>query len=223
MPHFRKTFRRRRFRPRHRRRTRFRRRRTGNRMVRKVNIALARSKPERKFVDVPLYSIQGSLVGTTVDAMNTTSILQGVDTFERIGNRLFMRNYDVRFSIQRSATATAVTQVTRVIWFKYFENDTPSAGTILETPSMFSHYRKSGAGLWKILSDRFYTIGSQGNAVLNIYRRSIVQLKDKWIYTSGTDTLPNSKRVFIVIIGEEAVSTLAPVLFISLRANYYDS
>jgi len=222
MPHFRKTFRRRRFRPR-RRRTRFRRRRTGGRMVRKVNIALARSKPERKFVDVPLYSFQGSTVGSVVDAMNTSTIDQGTDDDQRIGNRLFMRNYDVRFSIQRSDTAVAVTQVTRVIWFKWLENNVPSASSVLESPSMFSHYSKAGAGLFKILSDRFYTIGSQGNVVKNIYRRSIVQLKDKWIYTSNTDLLPNSKRVFILAIGEEATITLAPVIFISLRANYYDS
>jgi len=222
MPHFRKTFRRRRFRPR-RRRTRFRRRRTGGRMVRKVNIALARSKPERKFVDVPLFSFQGSTVGSVVDSMNTTSIAQGTDSDERIGNRLFMRNYDIRFSIQRSATAVAVTQVTRVIWFKYFENAVPSAGDVLETPSMFSHYRKAGVGLFKILSDKFYTIGTQGNAVLNIYRRTIMPIKDKWVYTNAADLLPNNKRIWILLIGEEATVTLAPVLFISLRANYYDS
>ena len=217
MPHFRKSFRRRRTRPRRNRR-RFRRRASG--MRRKVNIALARSKPERKAKDFPLTLNAVNNLGTVIDP-TPLGIFVGTDSNERIGNRLYMRNYDVRYSISYNAGSAFSMQVVRVLWFKWKDTSFPSVNEVLQTASIFSHYNKGNAGIFSIMSDRNYTVGDQGNAVIDLFRRSVMKIRDVWTYSNTIDTIINKNRIFVILISNMTVDF--PFYDILLRVNYYDS
>ena len=218
MPRFRKRMTRRKFRPRRNRR-RFKRRRGG--LVRKVNIALARSKPERKFKDYSAVTTTVDIVGTIIDPM-TSGIAAGTGDDQRIGNRLFMRNYDLRFSLNYNNDATLAQQVIRLIWFTYSSTQTPGISSVLEQDSIYSHYSKANASLFKIISDRFYHVGDQGTATLDIFQRKLIKVNVKFIYESVGDSIPLKNRLWYLIVGSDS-SVNQPVITLVTRVNYYDN
>lgn len=220
MPKSRRTFRRRRFKPRRNRR-RFKRR--GNKsLLRKVNIALARSKPERKAVDEGITITSVPAAGVVREVV-LLGIFQGVESNQRIGDRLYMRNFDLRWSIRYNALSDFPMQLVRVIYVMWSQEGSPTVTEILTDASIFSHYNKANAGTYKIMSDRTYNVGDRGNTSIEIMRRNILQVKRTWVYTNSLDVFPTDHRVFYILIGNEDVVLNQANFDLNVRANYYDN
>ncbi len=213
MPRFRKRFSRRRFRPR-----RNRRRPRRNNLKRQVKIALARSKPEKKYIDS-----NSSFVLDTVGIVfePIADIAQGISVEERIGDRLFIRNLDIRWNLFYNIASVAPMYMSRFIWIIWMQNSAPAYLDIMESASMNTHYSKANTGHFKVLSDRIHICGDRGLSKFNPHFRTFLKIKKLWQYTQASDISPNNNRVFLLVITDNLLTP--PVYSQRTRANYYDN
>jgi len=191
-------------------------------LLRKVNIALARSKPEKKFLDEGVITTSITSAGVVVEPFSG-GIFQGIGSNDRIGNRLYVRNYDIRWSIRYNALSDFPMQIVRVLWVMWSNDGSPSVLDILTTASIFSHYTKTNVATWKLLSDRFYYVGRQGKDRVETMHRSIIPIKKTWVYSGNLDLTPVDHRVFYILLTNEETLLDQPNFDFNGRLNYYDA
>ncbi len=195
------------------------RRRTRRRptMNRKLNIALARSKPEKKHWDV---TFSGAVVTTPVVVdLEGSGIFQGDDSDQRIGNQLYYRNCDIKARYIADGSST-VNSTIRVVIVKFFSDALPTWLEVMNEASTLSHYKKGYAGKFKILKDYLCVLSAPGIEGSTKNRSHIVRIASKQQYAISSDLHSKNQRYAAMFIAD--VATFGSGYNLHCRWNYYD-
>lgn len=199
------------------RRRRRRGRRSGYSLKRKVNLALARSKPEDKFLN----DIKSQVVTTPTAEGVIPDISQDVTSSGRIGNKIFAKRAMYHFEIFWNTSSTQLFSTIRFIFVKWWDSTLPAYTDIMRSSSLVtSFYNVGNATRFKILYDRKHMVGKQGNANAVKYFNVSIKMNQLLVFDGDAAVGASNVRYALLMIGND---TNGPTLSYSRRFVYTDA
>lgn len=199
-------------------RRKYRGRKTGS-AYRMAKLALRRSAPEWKYIDVlGSTSTPMSVIGA-VETL-TPAPSRGTGPNEMLGNKITLKRIQLRLIFNFDPNNTGNGSRFRMIVFGFKDSDAPTVAGILESSNIDSYHRIDTAGKYHIYFDKNFVVGKFGaHKTPYIWRRSI-RLNKKMLYTGG-GSQANNWRLCALFICEELAN--APTYEINSRARFTDA
>ncbi len=210
----------RRYAKRKRRRTRYRGRRQGKSAAfRMAKAALKRVRPEWKALDDTI--ITGASVTTAGTVYTLTPLIaQGLDSDDRIGQKITLRRIQMRATLSFSGDQTALNQRVRLLVFGFKDSDEPTVGGIMASASTLGYLDIATSGKYHMIYDKIFTLGKYGNLRSQYLIKKSFKFNRQLLYPTDTASQANNWRLCAIVIASSA--TFPATVSIVYRTRYTD-
>lgn len=177
-----------------------RRRRRKMALSRKVNLIMARSQPETKFVAA---GSTGAITTAVVMDM-LPNWVQGTGDTNRVGAKIFMKYLIFKAALTWNSSSTIQFSAIRLTLVEYRDATLPAYTDVFASSlDLLALWSTNNAGRYRVLHDRVYRVGDRGNAGRVNYINIKLKLNKHLIFAEDADTAPNNVRYAILLIGDD--------------------
>lgn len=189
-----------------------------NKVEKKQVKKILRGSMENKYHDT-LLSVTEEFGGTVY---SISDVPQGDTDINRDGDQLNQRAVRLRYSV-RNADAT---NMTRVILFRWKQDDTPNVTDILSATFVggarapLSPYHHDGRSRFTVLYDK--VTGSDAYNSLRVRDSGWINLRNKKQYMNAGSTTSGSNKLYVLIITDSALEA-SPLVELVSRLTFTDA
>lgn len=195
----------------------------------------SRARQEKKFVDVVVDAATIATTGSIYGSGTFVGIADGTGDNARIGRKVSVTDFNLRYVVELPTTATAAnaTVVVRVMIYldKQANKATAAVTDLLEQPGtqlIFAYNKLENSKRFRILYDKFHTLNLTGSNGTNFGAQrcfGAVHLKFKkpivieYATTAATVAAITSNNIGIAAWSQDSNATIA----LNTRARYTDA